>query len=722
MWTIALRRLHCLALPAGQGLPPAAEAVVRTELTALGFDVPAGAFDGADPSWLARWPVVVAELRAMKGADVPHVPLFSGFPDQVPDPDLYLVRRIVGYLMGARLDAGPAAAEQVRWLFDLDAFGADPVTQRQTLAQFEAGVTDQAARAGDTSVPAIPLEVLDDAELDQALSRWLRSVLTAGSSVKEALHPDIGAVLAHLGADAVPVEAISIKETLALVLRLLWQLGDLDGVQATCRSATDVLRMFAALTGTDVSLGSTVRFPKLTRPQRRAVLGILETTPQLEEDMARHRGLWKAVVRSLHVGEHARRFPSTHAAVARLRAGTLDTFASRVEGALTIDDLDRALELLSERPGELARRFHHLLRRFPERSDDLVRTFDEVAERLPVKLLLTLRAYLRHIDVSTTRTVITKRGRVKVLDNPTRGQLGDRVVDRCQEVVEHALHARLRAKGSWAGQAVWIDPRLAAYTVPLQQRTASDGLLAVGRGTRMPLVDVGQALPEVLRLFVWWKQTARTTDLDLSVICFGGDWSYQGHVSFTQLKGAGMVHSGDLQDAPHGAAEFIDLTLACLPQGVRFVAPQVHRYAGEGFHEATVHAGWMLRAHADASHASFDPATVMNKVDLSGTGAYAVPFLIDLHHQQMVNVDLFVGSRAFHNTAERSGADIATVCREVARFVETRPNLADLATLHAVARGAKLVTDREEAHVVFGIGPDATFDAHRPEVLLAQLL
>jgi len=221
---------------------------------------------------------------------------------------------------------------------------------------------------------------------------------------------------------------------------------------------------------------------------------------------------------------------------------------------------------------------------------------------------------------------------------------------------------------------------------------------------------------------VWWQQAQRDTDLDLAVICFGDRWDYRGHVSWTQLTGQGMAHSGDLQSAPLGAAEFIDIALTQLPEGVRYIAPQIHRYAGESFTEATVHAGWMLRTEVDATYATFDPATVVNKVDLSGAGSYALPFLVDVVDQQIVQVDLFVGSRAFHNTAERSCHDIGTVCREVARFVDTRPNLADLARLHVAARGGRVVADARRADLSFGIGRQHRFDAHAPERLLAELL
>jgi len=276
----------------------------------------------------------------------------------------------------------------------------------------------------------------------------------------------------------------------------------------------------------------------------------------------------------------------------------------------------------------------------------------------------------------------------------------------------------MACKPSWQGKKCWIDPCLRKYTVPLQQRKASEGMLTLGRGTRIPL-DSGK----VLRLFVYWKERTRTTDLDLSLIQFDQNFNYSGHVSYRRLAAEGIVHSGDLQSAPLGAAEFIDMELSVLREleGCRYVAPQIHRYGGDFFSVMDCQAGWMIRDQVDATYKSFDLKTVQNKFDLNGGASYALPIVIDLQESEIIFVDLYMRGLSQRNTAEGAVGDISIVTQEMARLGEMLPNLYDLALLHQQARGAKKVEQAEDADITFGRN-GRTYSADRVERILAELL
>ena len=213
------------------------------------------------------------------------------------------------------------------------------------------------------------------------------------------------------------------------------------------------------------------------------------------------------------------------------------------------------------------------------------------------------------------------------------------------------------------------------------------------------------------------------TDLDLSLIQYDHQMQYSGHVSYTNLQNQGIVHSGDIQSAPHGAAEFIDVDIRALPplDRCRYIAPQIYRYAGDSFANLTCHSGWMLREKTDSSYSSFDIKTVQNKFDLNGSTSFCLPIVIDLLERQIIFVDLYVGKVEQHNRVERSTEDISIITREMIRMIQTRPNLFDLATHHAKARGGTIVHDRSEADVAFGVD-EGDFKASDISKWLSEML
>ena len=71
-------------------------------------------------------------------------------------------------------------------------------------------------------------------------------------------------------------------------------------------------------------------------------------------------------------------------------------------------------------------------------------------------------------------------------------------------------------------------------------------------------------------------------------------------VSYTNLRSSKYesCHSGDIVSAPHGASEFIDITIdQAAAAGARYVVMNVLVYSGPTFAEhTTCFAGWMTRS------------------------------------------------------------------------------------------------------------------------------
>jgi stress response protein SCP2 len=686
------------------------------EYTALGirFTNPE-LLNHASPALLLSHQELLKTICKLRGGDVDYVPLFVNFPDDVPDDDLYFAKRILGYLHRLALEPLVDTEELPSWLFELKDFGADPVSQFQTKSLWEKAKDRILNRKDDSHVEWIDMAFVEESQALDDLQNWMASLLSSKSSIKSDLHEDLMTCLLHFGTEELRFEDIPMKENQALVLKVFWQESRFDAVMGIRPTPTDLLRLFAALTDSDISLAQNIKFPKLSRSRRRCVLGCLENAASLREDLSRYRGLWLQIDRYLHSFEYRTKYPKTAEAFKNLRTGKVRTFNSETEQLIQGYDIDGLLEHLPRRPGVFGRKLHEVLRLFPDEVERTMEAFAAISLELTFKQLLVMWRYFATINDRDKRVIINKRGKVRVLKNNARGVLKADVVSKLDRFLYEQLKNRLRNRPSWLGKKVWIDPELSNFTVPLQERDASDGIISVGRGSRIAL-DRGK----VFRFFVYWKQTSVRTDLDLSLIQFDKDFNYLDHVSYTRLRSGGIVHSGDLQSAPYGAAEFIDVTLSSLHKSVAFLAIQVYRYDGEAFADLLCHTGLMVREKADSQYQSFDIKTVKQKFDLKGRASYCVPLFLDIKASEMVITDLYMGTQTIFNNVEGSYGEVALACREVYDFLQIRPTLVQLANLHLVSRGA-VESSREHADITFGF-EGTTYNAFESEKILAELL
>lgn len=700
--------------------------IFLSELAQLGYE-PVDT-DKYTDTVLAKHSSIIGALKKLKAGHVEYVPLFSGFPDKVPSEIEHFAKRFYGFVgnvlglftSGRTLDSGVVVPE---WLFDLSEFGADPITQFQDLGLFTQGIENQKAREADSAKSLTKIRLVSEHEAWEIGQQYLNRVLSAKSSIKETLKEDIEKLLEIYGADAVDVGEISFKETKAYLSKYFWNKGDYKSACALVTNPTDFLRLFASLTDSDVSLAKKIKYPKLTKVQRKLVVETLNKFSNLTEDLNRHRGLWLAIGRGLHVGAYQRTAANVASAFDTLRNHKVITWNSIVESNLSNGSYMSILDMLKERPSEFARKLHLLLRMAEAESTSsekkqVLSAFDAVAAKVPLKTLVVLERYFATIDQLDNRTIVNKKGSIKILPKDL-APLDVTTVSTVRTSIQNAIGKKIASeKGSWAGKKVWVDPRLSSFVVPLQQRKASEAFMTVGRGTRIKFDDT-----KVLRLFMWWKEKDTRTDLDLSVIQFDDNMTYKGHVSYTHLRDEGIVHSGDITSAPHGAAEFIDVSLDVLKKkGVRYIAPQIYRFCGNSFAEMDeVYAGWMCREKANRDYKSFDIKTVENAFNLNGNSAYCLPMIVDVQNNEIIFVDLYVGTKELHNRVENSLGSVSAIAREVVKMVETKPNIFDLARYNVLGRGATMAESSENADLTIGVS-DCDFNATKIEQILSELL
>jgi hypothetical protein len=591
--------------------------------------------------------------------------------------------------------------------------------------------------------------------------------LVAGFCARaQAMSPDDVAALTAVVGDfrerALPwlPEAIAVRENVAHVFGTLLRACDPARVLAVgaryLKTATDVLRLVAVYSGASAALQGetmfrevqrdadpgrwwgkiaarlgvvrpaagrrTVKVPvhvhrfrvgKLSRPLRRALLALLEGMhpDSLAEDMLRHRSYWVWLGEHLHPHEYATRFPNVARAFAIVRgkdpegrpAPPFRTYRGRLEAALAGGDVDAAVALLRQRPGELARRYDHALR---AAGDDaalagkVMAAFAEHAPAFSTPVLLTLRNVLpTRLEPADVRIYWPKGAAARGISAPdTRPPLRSDVIAAARRQIDDELLRRFAALPPC--EDAILDEALRTIAVPFNERTASKAAVALPRGSRIPIDPTGTG--KVARLFLHWCQPpgGQRTDVDLSVAFYDAAWQPAGVCSFYQLRypeGAGepiAISAGDLQSAPHpdGATELVDVDrVRARAAGVRYCVMVVNNYRGLPFSQLERgFAGLMLRDDVRGPH--FDPRTVALRFDLHGENGVFLPFVLDLETDTLHWLDVHSKGHLEMNTAASSDTAITTICPNLIGYFASgiRASMYELAALHAAARARRV--------------------------------
>jgi hypothetical protein len=169
----------------------------------------------------------------------------------------------------------------------------------------------------------------------------------------------------------------------------------------------------------------------------------------------------------------------------------------------------------------------------------------------------------------------------------------------------------------------------------------------------------------------------------------------------------GAHHSGDIVDAPNGAAEFIDLDLQMLRAcGVRFALMCINSYSGQAYCDLPeCFAGWMSRANLNSGE-PFEARTVVDSIDLASATRFSLPPALDLLRHEVLWADIALKDHPrFVISVAGNVAGVSLMLRALHEMV--KQNLHTLLWLRARAWGT-LVDRVHEADTTFGVDRSCT--------------
>lgn len=624
---------------------------------------------------------IMPVLKRLQGAHVKHKPMYPNFPQQVMEAS------------------------------DIELF-INAITHYYSQGVWQPQYTEATREFAFENIKFQSIDAVDESQFRQLFT----SLLSSHDSLSAQDKSIVEWFLAQDYVDdlVIPTE-IKFQENKCLIAAHFLQ--QQRSLKPVVKTATDILRIVTYLSAGDVSLAENTKFKSLPRSQRRELCKQLARVIN-EEDIGRHHNKWVRLFHNLHVGDYSKK---VFKIAKKVRQGEkIASFSTDVEAALIAKDFALITRLLTQRPGEFGRRLDHVLRLASLQDWEtqhakqplfsfkktppavftqqlaIVEAFLSVVDTIPTRNLSQLLGHLQTRHQDQESRVIFSKGSLQqaVIVEQLQWALDKEVLQPLITGIQASLVSRFAALPALG--KTWLDPRLRTCPLPSQQRSASDALLTVARGTRLPLAGD----KDTLRLFVYWQGR----DIDLSATFHDADCNMIEQVSYTQLRSGKYqaYHSGDITFAPQGASEFIDINLPQAARHARYLAMDVQVFSGLTFAEhETCFVGWMLRDQPN-SNEIYEPATVAQRLDLRAACRNVMPVVFDLETREMIWVDLPVSRRGHYiNNVENNAASIQQKMRAIVQM-NNKLSLYDLFALHLQARG-EAVEDQAEAETVFSL-------------------
>lgn len=423
------------------------------------------------------------------------------------------------------------------------------------------------------------------------------------------------------------------------------------------------------------------------------------TAKQAAENMNPKRGMWVRMIRALRLGEYSRKNGFDHLAeiLDVFYKQDYSTWQGRVDKARSENDADKTLALLKERPGLFARCLFASMLRFG--SDKVIAAFEEIADKLPARLLLSLgNAAETYFNPKKARLARPITGVTHMIEPNKLLALYD--VDTCKAMADavvglyNASMARRFAAQETEAKTIFIDPSL--YNIPISvgdRSTIIQDTSCALMGTRFPVEG------DAVRLFLQWGKGlhAQRLDMDLSARISMPN-NRVAECAYYNLTCVGAMHSGDIRSIPEmvGTAEYIELSLPELEAvGAKYVTFTCNAYS-TGALSPNLVVGWMDSANpmmiSEEKGVAYDPSCVQHMVRINeGNLSKGLVFgVLDVAKREIVWLEMPFTSQTLR------GADSNSV-EALLLKLESKLSIGELLNMKAEAQNLTFVDNADEA-------------------------
>ena len=431
-------------------------------------------------------------------------------------------------------------------------------------------------------------------------------------------------------------------------------------------NATDVLRLASAMSEGDISLRENVKFKKFKRSERRFLLGMLEGSNNLLDDVMSRPEVFKKLLRSLHPGDYS--FEKVSEVYNKLYNKDYSTFNSQVVKNTKEKNVE-GLELLKSRPGEFFRSFHHMYSVYGARAID---AFVEIIPALTNLQLLKMSKYLESIN-DRKKLMFAPKGNwnlVKVEDNK-KVHFVEKYKVAVINAINDELIKRLTIK---IPEGVYLDEK----TKDIKLQTNDQELASYGRGTSF---DIPENVKFIRSASYWAIESRGYVWFDNSWNFFDENWNSKDTCCWSSYQAAngGAIFSGDptnTKDIKGRACQMIDLYLDKLEDsGIRYAVWNVLAYSKIPFESADVLATLQYGEKAEEGKL-YEPSRAQMVFPLQGDYLSKYVAYIDVKERKLVYMD--ANLYAHVHSAESNGTILSEKMPAFVEYLSSLPSIYDL--------------------------------------------
>lgn len=483
---------------------------------------------------------------------------------------------------------------------------------------------------------------------------------------------------------------ITFKETLAYVgARLMNSSLSILPI----RSASNVLRVYAAYSGGDEGLKENTKFSKLNNSQVRLLKATLDNCYDLEESFKTYREPWLKVLFYLNPlsKKNAKKYPTLfkYASLIRNNPKELKTFNSYVEYYIANKD-EKIFTLLSKRPGMFSRRLNHLYDVFGELAItkylELNVSFEKLGEVFNYFAQRNNGGNRSAILASSSSSSLVEYKELKPIHPVVLHSIKNKIITKMQETY------RLP---EFENKKVYIDPKLYFKPIPKNNRAASDSLASHSIGECIKYE--GNA---VIRAYVHWQGS---NDIDLSGFCIDN----KNNISKIGWDGLGsnrfLTYSGDNTGNYPKNSEYLDVDTRLVPENINWVIVDCNVYRGQTFDKWNK--GKVLTGFQEVQNPSksikWNPSNTLNAMQLNTASKQCVLMAYHAPSKNIIYLDM--DKAAMGNVSNANDAtSIVTFLERNISVEQDDINWDKLMMGHLIElRSHKLVENEMEADIVF---------------------